>query len=363
MSLSDIGVRISANHINMEDLSDPPTDINPYEVLEIETTATSSDVKSAYKKLALRHHPDKAHPNAKDTAHNKFQEIAFAYAILSDERRRKRYDTTGNTSESLDLENDDFNWTDFFRAQWADTVTSTTIGSFKDKYQSSDEERRDVLASYTQAQGKLNTVFRQVMLSNPLHDEDRFRGYIDHAIRDGEVDAYDAYTKETQKQKDQRQAAARREGKAAEEYAKKLGKYDSIFGDGPENSNKKGSKKDEGPDLVDLIQQRQKGRAATFLEDLEAKYAAPKKGGAKSQNGKKRKAEEPPEELFQRMRQKNRKAAKAEQDDGEDEEEIDLENDTPVSEDEDDEDVRPAKTKKKAARGRSGKKKGTAQKK
>lgn len=218
-----------------------------------------------------------------------------------------------------------------------------------------------MLAFYTQAQGKLNSVFRQVMLSNPLHDEDRFRGYIDHAIKNGEVEAYDAYTKETQKQKDQRQAAARREGKEAEEYAKKLGKYDSIFGDGAGNSSKKGSKKDEGPDLADLIQQRQKGRAATFLEDLEAKYTAPKKSGAKSQNGKKRKVE-PPEELFQRARQKKQKAVKAEQDD-EDEEELDLENDTPVSEDEDEEDVKPAKTKKKAAKGRNGKKKGTAQKK
>ena len=35
----------------------PPTLINPYEVLEIETTATAGDIKSAYKKLALRHHP------------------------------------------------------------------------------------------------------------------------------------------------------------------------------------------------------------------------------------------------------------------------------------------------------------------
>ncbi|CAF9921198.1 MAG: hypothetical protein ALECFALPRED_001734 [Alectoria fallacina] len=346
----------------MEDLSDPPTDINPYEVLEIEITATSSDVKSAYKKLALRHHPDKAHPNAKDTAHNKFQEVAFAYAILSDERRRNRYDTTGNTSESLDLENDDFNWTDFFRAQWADTVTSTTIGSFKDKYQGSDEERRDVLASYTQAKGKLNSVFRQVMLSNPLHDEDRFRGYIDLAIKDGEVDAYDAYTKETQKQKDQRQAAARKEGKEAEEYAKQLGKYDSIFGDGPGNSNKKGSKMDKGPDLTELIQQRQKSRADTFLDDLEAKYAAPKKGSAKSENGKKRKAEDPPEELFQRNRSKKQKAAKA-RDEDEDEEEINLENDIPVSEDDVEEIVKPAKTKKKPARRGNVKKKGTAQKK
>lgn len=306
---------------------------------------------------------DKAHPDAKDTAHTKFQEIAFAYAILSDERRRKCYDTTGNTSESLNLENNDFNWADFFRAQWADNVTSTTIGSFKDKYQGSDEERRDVLASYTQAQGKLNTVYSQVMLSNPLHDEDRFRGYIDHAIEEGEVEPYDAYTKETQKQRDQRQARAKRDGKEAEEYAKKLGKYDSIFGDSAGKSNK-GSKKDEGPNLAELIQQRQKGRANTFLDNLEAKYAAPKKGSAKSGNNKKRKLEEPPEELFQRTRPKKQEAEKAEDEDEdeEDEDEIDLENDTPVSEDED-KDVKPAKTKSRAARRGNGRKKGTAQKK
>lgn len=35
----------------------PPTDIDPYQVLELATTATLGEVKSAYKKLALRHHP------------------------------------------------------------------------------------------------------------------------------------------------------------------------------------------------------------------------------------------------------------------------------------------------------------------
>ena len=304
---------------------------------------------------------DKAHPDVKDTAHTKFQQIAFAYAVLSDDRRRKRYDTTGNTSESLDLENDDFNWIDFFRAQWADTVTSTTIGSFKDKYQGSDEERLNVLASYTQARGKLGSVFSHVMLSNPLHDEDRFRGYIDCAIKEGEVEAYDAYTKETQKQRDQRQARAKRDGKEAEAYAKKLGKYDTIFGDGGSKSNKNASKMDEAPDLADLIQQRQKSRAHTFLDDLEAKYAAPKKGTAKSQNGRKRKVEEPPEELFQKTPRKKQNAAKVE-DYAEDEEDIDLENDTPLSEDEDQDDVKPAKTKR-AVGGAKGKKKGTARKK
>lgn len=45
----------------MVDLSqEPPTNINPYDVLELETTASSSDVKSAYKTLALKHHPGRS---------------------------------------------------------------------------------------------------------------------------------------------------------------------------------------------------------------------------------------------------------------------------------------------------------------
>ena len=227
------------------------------------------------------------------------------------------------------------------------------------------------------------------MLSNPLHDEDRFRGYIDNAIKNGEVEAYDAYTKETQKQRNARQARAKRDGKEAEEYAKKLGKYEKLFGDSASKSNKKISKKDEGPDLVELIQQRQKGRAETFLDNLEAKYAVPKKGTTKSRNGKKRKAEEPPEELFQENRQRKPKVAKAKIYD-EDEEEIDLENDSPISqdeddddlkttklsededdhdlkttklsEDEDDHDLKPTKMNRKTVQGTRGRKKGTAQK-
>ena len=42
----------------MADLSaEPPEDIDPYMVLQLETTASQEEVKSAYKKLALRHHP------------------------------------------------------------------------------------------------------------------------------------------------------------------------------------------------------------------------------------------------------------------------------------------------------------------
>ncbi|MCJ1428578.1 hypothetical protein MMC29_006488 [Sticta canariensis] len=307
----------------MAEFSDaPPTDIDPYQVLGIEVTATAGEVKSAYKKLALRNHPDKAHPDAKDTAHIKFQEIAFAYAILSDERRRKRYDRTGNTAESLDIDDDAFNWTDFFRAQWAEAVTGERLDNFKSTYQNSDEEKRDVLAAYQSSRGKLNSIYNAVMLSNPLEDEDRFRGYIDQAIKDEDVEAYDAYVHEPKATREKRFKRAKKESEGAKEHAKTLGVYDSLFGNGKEGKTSKKAKAGES-DLVALLQQRSKDRAATFLENLEAKYAGGK-------NGEEQEAmEEPSEEAFQKTaaRIKKRKA-RVIAEDQDDEEDIDLQQDS-----------------------------------
>lgn len=113
-----------------EDISDPPTEINPYAVLKVPQTATAADVRTAYRKLALQWHPDKQQD--KDEAHRKFQEIAFAYAILSDETRRKRYDTTGSLEEG---EDGDFNWQEWFSEMYDGIVNGDTIKEFTDKYQ------------------------------------------------------------------------------------------------------------------------------------------------------------------------------------------------------------------------------------
>lgn len=54
-----------------------------YEVLEVTKTATAVDVKKAYRKLALKWHPDK-NPDKKEEAEKKFKEISEAYEVLSD---------------------------------------------------------------------------------------------------------------------------------------------------------------------------------------------------------------------------------------------------------------------------------------
>ncbi|XP_059171662.1 dnaJ homolog subfamily B member 6-like isoform X1 [Physella acuta] len=65
-----------------------------YEVLGIEKSATEQDIKKAYRRLALKWHPDK-NPENKDEAKKKFQEISEAYDILSDKKKREVYDLYG----------------------------------------------------------------------------------------------------------------------------------------------------------------------------------------------------------------------------------------------------------------------------
>ncbi|KAL1965542.1 hypothetical protein VTN77DRAFT_5625 [Rasamsonia byssochlamydoides] len=278
-----------------EDLADePPSAINPYEVLGVDEKATAEQIKTAYRKKALKHHPDKAPPEAKDEANQKFQEIAFAYAILSDERRRRRYDLTGNTSESLDLE-DDFNWMEFYREQFSSMVDRSAIEKIKKEYQGSDEERRDLLAAFEKYKGDLDKVYEVVMLSNVLDDDERFRAIIDKAIADGEVKGWKNYTEESEAKRQRRLKRAQEEAKEAEELAKELDEKEKTAG-GAKGRKKKASKADDN-ELAALIQQRQKARAANFFDELEAKYAQPKKGSSK---GKKRGPEdEPPEEAFE----------------------------------------------------------------
>ena len=64
-----------------------------YEILGVERTASDKEIKAAYRKLALLHHPDK-NPGDKG-AEELFKQAAEAYAVLSDPEKRQRYDRFG----------------------------------------------------------------------------------------------------------------------------------------------------------------------------------------------------------------------------------------------------------------------------
>jgi molecular chaperone DnaJ len=69
-----------------------------YEVLGVSRDASQDEIKKAYRKMAIQYHPDK-NPGDKD-AEERFKEIAEAYAILSDQDKRARYDRFGHSATS-----------------------------------------------------------------------------------------------------------------------------------------------------------------------------------------------------------------------------------------------------------------------
>lgn len=92
-----------------------------YEVLGVDRTATRDQIKQAYRQLALKCHPDR---NKAPDATEKFREIAEAYAVLSDDAKRREYDSYGHAgvSERWTTEDlvRDFHFGDFFGGRFDD---------------------------------------------------------------------------------------------------------------------------------------------------------------------------------------------------------------------------------------------------
>ena len=65
-----------------------------YQILGVNKTASEGEIKKAYRKLAMKYHPD--HTKGDKAAEEKFKKISEAYAVLSDKEKRKEYDTFGS---------------------------------------------------------------------------------------------------------------------------------------------------------------------------------------------------------------------------------------------------------------------------
>jgi DnaJ homolog subfamily B member 6 len=70
-----------------------------YEVLGLSRGSSEADIKKAYKKMALKWHPDK-NPDQRDNAERIFKRVSEAYEILSDAEKRKLYDMYGKAAFS-----------------------------------------------------------------------------------------------------------------------------------------------------------------------------------------------------------------------------------------------------------------------
>lgn len=91
-----------------------------YKTLGVDRKASADEIRSAYRKLAMKYHPDK-NPGDKK-AEEQFKEVNEAYQVLSDEKKRAHYDRLGSAYSNFRTTGgrpNDFQWDDWFQQQGA----------------------------------------------------------------------------------------------------------------------------------------------------------------------------------------------------------------------------------------------------
>lgn len=99
-----------------------------YQVLGLSKEASDAEIKSAYRKLALKYHPDR-NPDDKE-AEEKFKEASEAYEVLSEADKRARYDQFGHAGLEGTFGGGGFSWSDFSHAGDFEDIFGDLFGSF-----------------------------------------------------------------------------------------------------------------------------------------------------------------------------------------------------------------------------------------
>ncbi|ORZ24590.1 hypothetical protein BCR42DRAFT_403230 [Absidia repens] len=181
-----------------------PEGTNLYDILELTKKQVDQDeslVKKAYRKLALKYHPDKqtaASLQQTEHATQQFLLVGYAYSVLSNSEKRDHYDITGGSDDFESFFSGGKDWTSYFEDLWQGVVSTETIDAHSLKYQGSAEEEDHVLYYYTRFKGNMNHILAHVEHSK-AKDVPRFMDLIQGAIQNNVVDTFPAYAKSTTK--------------------------------------------------------------------------------------------------------------------------------------------------------------------
>lgn len=259
--------------------------IDPYKVLGVEISASPVEIKRAYKRLSLQHHPDKVQQKGGEVDVLIFPQIQFAYSVLSDAQRRQRYDTTGSLGHAGDEDADRFDWNDYFQ-NMTEKITLEMIDEDRIKYRGSTEERDDILHNFAYYEGDFLRLFEVVPhLEFDEAQEARTFQIIEEGIASGAVvldkitaKTWEKYKKSRKTKVKQQLKKMAKEAQQADALAKKLGLKLAT------NEN----------DLRAMIRRKTAKGLDTLISSLEAKYSG--KSG--------RKRDVPDDEEFERIQEK-----------------------------------------------------------
>ena len=141
-----------------------------YKLLGVKKTATTKEIKKAYRKLALATHPDKRKDIPAEQAAAEFHRVVQAFETLSDDNSRRAYDRTGRTQQSQGGGGGSswgfgFDWNFQWSSRGGGTPNSRTQGGNRRSYEYRSDRRRRALKDQFKVKESMSRVMHIVSLS------------------------------------------------------------------------------------------------------------------------------------------------------------------------------------------------------
>ena len=139
---------------------------NYYEILGVDKQSSDEDIKKAYRKLAMKYHPDRfsgASEAEKKNAENKFKEISEAYSVLSDKNKRQQYDNFGSDFANKSGGFSDFNVNDIFNQFFGEDSSFSDFFGGSSSRKTNSSQKGENLKITIQEMFLVNGVMEQVL--------------------------------------------------------------------------------------------------------------------------------------------------------------------------------------------------------
>jgi len=142
-----------------------------YEIMGLKPEATQEEIKKAYRKLALAKHPDK-NPGDQEAVDN-FQRLQKAYQVLSDPKKRERYDQWGDDGTDTFNSKEWMNAYEYYRTLHPE-IAKDDVENYVEKFRGSKQEELDLIKFYQDSKGDVRGLLEN-LIGSRNEDIERYR--------------------------------------------------------------------------------------------------------------------------------------------------------------------------------------------